>query len=270
MAMARATESAVEGAVLRTPPDDAWALHRWEPSAVLAPYVVWHWAVVWDLGGRPPHRQLTLPHPSAHVCVEDGVARLYGPLRGRFERELRGAGRVVATRLRPGALGALLGGAPATSLVDRVVDADVLPGLDGAALAAAVDAEPALEAAAGVLGARLEALLPAAPDPAIAIVDRALALLEEDRSLTRVGPLAARLGTSTRTLQRVFARYVGVGPAWVVRRRRLQEAAAQAVRGGAVDWARLAVELGYADQAHLVRDFTAVVGEPPARYAAGG
>jgi AraC-like DNA-binding protein len=34
-----------------------------------------------------------------------------------------------------------------------------------------------------------------------------------------------------------------------------------------VDWAAVAVELGYSDQAHLVRDFTAAVGTPPARYA---
>lgn len=35
----------------------------------------------------------------------------------------------------------------------------------------------------------------------------------------------------------------------------------------AIDWAALAVELGYADQAHLTRDFAAIFGEPPTRYA---
>lgn len=34
-----------------------------------------------------------------------------------------------------------------------------------------------------------------------------------------------------------------------------------------VRWAELAAELGYADQAHLTRDFTAAVGMPPAAYA---
>jgi AraC-like DNA-binding protein len=34
-----------------------------------------------------------------------------------------------------------------------------------------------------------------------------------------------------------------------------------------VHWAELAVELGYADQAHLTRDFAAIFGEPPTRHA---
>ncbi|MEO5873514.1 MAG: helix-turn-helix domain-containing protein, partial [Streptosporangiaceae bacterium] len=66
--------------------------------------------------------------------------------------------------------------------------------------------------------------------------------------------------------QRLFAEYVGVSPKWVLRRARLQKAATRADRGDTIDWAALAAELGYADQAHLVRDFTATVGLPPARY----
>ena len=40
--------------------------------------------------------------------------------------------------------------------------------------------------------------------------------------------------------------------------------------GATVDWAALATDLGYADQAHLTRDFTATLGVPPSRYAAEG
>ena len=39
---------------------------------------------------------------------------------------------------------------------------------------------------------------------------------------------------------------------------------------GDVDWATLATDLGYADQAHLTSDFTAKLGVPPSRYAAEG
>jgi AraC-like DNA-binding protein len=53
----------------------------------------------------------------------------------------------------------------------------------------------------------------------------------------------------------------------VIRRYRLHEVTERMAAGGPVDWAGLAVELGYADQAHLVRDFTDLFGEPPTYYA---
>jgi hypothetical protein len=66
--------------ILRTPPDGAFALRRWEPSAALAPSPSWFWGVEWDLRGQAPHEQTTLPHPSAHPVYEgDGRVWLCGP-----------------------------------------------------------------------------------------------------------------------------------------------------------------------------------------------
>jgi AraC-like DNA-binding protein len=70
-----------------------------------------------------------------------------------------------------------------------------------------------------------------------------------------------------RSLQRLFAEHVGVSPKWVLRRYRLHEAVARAQGGEALDWAALAQELGYFDQAHLIADFRALVGWTPASYA---
>ena len=39
--------------------------------------------------------------------------------------------------------------------------------------------------------------------------------------------------------------------------------------GGEVDWAGLAAELGFADQAHFINAFTALVGVPPRPIAVG-
>ena len=70
-----------------------------------------------------------------------------------------------------------------------------------------------------------------------------------------------------RRLQRLFAEHVGVGPKWVIRRYRLHEVTERMSAGAPIDWAALAADLGYADQAHLTRDFTDLFGEPPTAYA---
>jgi AraC-like DNA-binding protein len=54
-----------------------------------------------------------------------------------------------------------------------------------------------------------------------------------------------------------------------MRRARLHEAADRVDSGEEVDWASLAADLGYADQAHLSRDFTLTLGVAPTRYASG-
>ncbi|WP_369218578.1 helix-turn-helix domain-containing protein, partial [Streptomyces flavofungini] len=108
--------------------------------------------------------------------------------------------------------------------------------------------------------------LSSAPDPqadlAMGLVDR----IREDRSIRRVAPFAAAQGLSVRALQRLFAAYVGVSPKWIILRYRIHEALERAETATDVNWAALAATLGYADQAHLVRDFTATVGVPPTAY----
>ena len=81
--------------------------------------------------------------------------------------------------------------------------------------------------------------------------------------------LAARFGLGVRALQRLFAEYVGVSPKWVIQRYRLHEAAERIarMRPEELDGAALAADLGYADQAHFIRDFRRWVGFTPAEYA---
>ncbi len=92
--------------------------------------------------------------------------------------------------------------------------------------------------------------------------------IQQDPALTTVELAARRHGCSERTLQRLFRRYVGVGPKWVLQRARLHDAVARIDGGDAPDLAALAADLGWFDQAHFTRDFTAMVGQSPAAYAA--
>ena len=71
-----------------------------------------------------------------------------------------------------------------------------------------------------------------------------------------------------RSLQRLCLRRVGLSPKWLIQRRRLHEAAGRLADPNRPTLTELASVLGYADQAHFVRDFRAVTGLTPGKYAA--
>ena len=112
----------------------------------------------------------------------------------------------------------------------------------------------------------LRARLPA-PDGNVLVIDRIVRAMLEQPEIARVEDLARHHGMSARSLQRLFRAYVGVSPKWVLKRQRLHEAAERLADGGG-DWAALALELGYFDQAHFIKDFKALVGRSPPEYAA--
>jgi AraC-like DNA-binding protein len=243
-------------------------LLREDPAEDLSGYVEFHWIVRWDLRGRPPHLQKVLSHPNVHLVFEEPEPTVYGVQRGVFERQLEGRGMVHGVKFRPGAFRPLLGG-PVLDLVDRTVPAADLFG------PAVIEVQRPLLGGTEVRQVAemariaedfLRDLLPE-PDLVAGEVAGIVARITDAPSLFRVDDLAAELGLSMRSLQRLFAEYVGASPKWVLRRARLHEAAARAEQEDGMDWAALAADLGYSDQAHLTRDFTAAVGVPPARYA---
>lgn len=116
----------------------------------------------------------------------------------------------------------------------------------------------------------VERHLLAAPRPAIPGLDRctaAVARLEAD-PVRPVADIARELGISHGHLDREFTRVVGLGPralARLLRVRRLLHAID--VRRD-VPWTALAADLGWYDQAHLIRDVKRHTGVAPSRYVA--
>lgn len=244
-----------------------FSLARHEPSPDLAFFVERYWVVRWDLRGRAPYLSETLPHPCVNVVIEDERAAVHGVVTTRFAILLEGEGQAFGIKLRPGAFHPFVQ-RPLVELTDRVVPlADVFGPASGA-LIADVRARRG-DAPAQI--ARVEAFfrerLPAA-DPSVDEVVRIVQLVLESREVTRVEELAERTGCSVRAMQRLFRRYVGVSPKWVIRRLRLHDAADRVARGEVVSWTDLALSLGYCDQAHFIRDFRAQVGQTPTAYAA--
>jgi len=236
-------------------------LTREFPSPDLAVWVERHWMVEWDLDG--PYTQELLNHPTINVAVEPATAGVYGIRTGRDRKTIAGAGRVVGIKFRPGAFQPFYGGS-VHRLTNRVLPLSAVFGPDGEELTDAVRAEE--RAPFAVMEAFLRERLPE-PDPHLDILAGVVRTMLEDPAVVRVDELAARHAMSPRTLQRLFRRYVGVSPKWVLQRYRLHEAAERIAEGRDGDWAATALELGYFDQAHFIRDFKALVGASPAQYA---
>ncbi|HEX9040331.1 MAG TPA: helix-turn-helix domain-containing protein [Trebonia sp.] len=247
-----------------------FTLSRYPPPAGLEPFVDFCWVIRWDLSGQPPHEQAILPHPNVNLAFEAKGAAVFGVDTKIFTRRLSGQGKALGVRFRPGGFRPFYG-KPVFTLNDRVVPAHRILGEGADQACALVMADTAgddamIEAAAALLrGAR------PAEDPVAGQVAELTALITREQGLYRVAQLAEVSGLPARRLQRMFAEYVGVSPKWVMRRARLHEAALRAEAAGpaAVNWAALAAELGYSDQAHLTRDFTDTIGVPPTRYASG-
>jgi AraC-like DNA-binding protein len=245
--------------------DIDFSLDRYPPAADLADLVERHWLVSWEL---PPGREASvtlLPHPCVNVVLDGGRLAVSGVGLGRFSYVYRGEGRVFGVKFRPGAFLPFLG-RPLSDITGAVLPAEQLWGPSASALATRMTAARGVDELVALVEGFLRERWPP-DDPQVEFVGRIVAVLLHDRTISRVDEVAERFGIAPRTLQRLFQRYVGVSPKWVLRRYRLHEAAAVLAREQHRPWAEVAAELGYFDQSHFIRDFTRAIGMTPVAYA---
>jgi AraC-like DNA-binding protein len=94
------------------------------------------------------------------------------------------------------------------------------------------------------------------------------AIVIDRRGLVSVDQLASHAGVSSRQLERRFLQEVGLGPKLLARIVRFQQVF-RAVDQANPAWAEVAIECGYYDQAHLIRDFNQFAQQTPAVLFAG-
>jgi AraC-like DNA-binding protein len=218
------------------------------------------WALV------APYRQTVIPYPCVNLVVERGRSGIFGVASQSFSRLLEARGLLFGVQFLPGAFRSFLG-KPVASLTDRSISiADVF----GTTNREWEEAILSLEDDAAMIAqveTRVRARMPPQDADAKAVLGIVNAVAD-NREITKVDDVVRLAGTSKRKLERLFREYVGVGPKWVIQRYRLHDAAEHAATDETHDWADLAARLGYADQAHFIRDFKRFVGQSPTRYAA--
>jgi AraC-like DNA-binding protein len=234
---------------------------------------------LWSLSDAPAHAQerivpsgtfelvVNLDEDEIRVYDPDGSVRRHAGsvVSGAFTRsfvvDTREHASIVGVHFKPGGARAFLG-ARANELTDAHVDLAALW-------------SPA------VAGRLREALCSAATIPErFAILERTLrehlvpslagrrfvhALLSLPHA--SIAEVAKRLGRSHRSFIEVFSAEVGLTPKLFLRIQRFQRAFALAAQAHRPPWGQLALDCGYFDQSHLIRDFVELAGVTPAEYA---
>jgi AraC-like DNA-binding protein len=247
-------------------------LRRLPCAPSLEPWVENYWQLQWTLPSGTSHHSSTLPHPACTLSVEHGWTRegvvepvvVTGVLTRRFDVVLAESGWVFGVKFRPGGYASFTGTVART--LREVSVAPPTPFRSGTV------------AALAELGGHLDAdhcrtvvdsvLAPYAGDvePEYETVLDIIAAMLRDRTLVRVAQVEQRCGIRTRRLQRLFERYVGATPKWVLGRYRIHDALSELDNGYSGPLADLAARYGWFDQAHFTREFTELVGMPPSAY----
>jgi AraC-like DNA-binding protein len=233
----------------------AWA--QYAPHASLAPWI----SSYWTLRTEGPHVVRTLPDACIDLTVRlqpDAGAYIAAADTRASSRPSPGPVHLVGARLLPGTA-ALLGIAVETlgdawTPLDTLLPRNVVAGL----LRDVTSAKDALAQFAALDAFFADHLLNRAIDPRLS---KALREVFARRGDVSIAALARCSGAHTRTLARLFDHAVGLSPKRFARIVRLQSALRALPAGSS--WASVALELGYCDQAHFIREVRELFGTTP-------
>jgi AraC-like DNA-binding protein len=236
---------------------------EWPAPAALRDTVACLWAQV---GGDEDRAGLVLPDGCTDLVWTQGQGvSVAGPDTGPVPTTMAAGTVILGARFRPSAGGPVLG-IPLSELRDQRVDLADLRPPDARRLSA--DLDP-VAAAARILDVTGALVAGAQPDPAMT---RAALLLRDPQA--RAEDIADDVGLSPRQLRRRCHAAVGYGPKTLQRVLRFRRFVSRIdalphdqQRPDGLDLAGLALQAGYADQAHLTRECGRLAGLTPVALA---
>jgi AraC-like DNA-binding protein len=242
-----------------------------KPPSDLARWIACLWQIRGECTPGSLHRvlpdgcgDLVLDLAAAH-CGHRIDASVVGPMTRARSFALAGCVDFLGVRFRPGGVSSFAG-FRATHLVDTVVPLAETAAIEHALieqLAISTERATRMDRLIAVCRARLHET--PGTDPAVA---HALTRLEARTAgeLPRISVLARDLGLSERSLERRFTRDVGFTPVHFRRLARFR-AALRLHATRRQQWAQIALDTGFSDQAHLARDFREFAGITPIEWA---
>lgn len=217
-----------------------------DPAPALRPWVECFWSRVDEAGAG---EQRVLPDGCADLVFDlhDGASIVVGTMTKPLVIAPQAASEFLGVRFRPGRAAAFLR-LPLAELTDASVPLnDVWKNWDGRIDVTSLEAE------------LLRRLDPDRDRRVDAAVERIIA----SGGTARIDELANEIGISRQHLARQFQHHVGVSPKTFARVMRFRRLVDRVDPARDLDWADLALEHGYYDQAHLIADFREFAGTTP-------
>ena len=225
-----------------------------------------YWALT--AAAAPPWKSRILPDGANDIILDLSAEPrpfVVGVMRRADVVPLAGHVDLLGIRFRPGGALPFLC-VPLHELADQRVGLDVLWGSSAGALADAVAAAPPGERVTVLERLLLARRLPTVPDPDL--IHRAVALMRQTRGGIGVRAAAQALGVGERRLERAFDIGIGLSPKRFARVLRFLGAVREIGRRALRPGAAVALDAGYADQPHFIREFKRLAGVTPAQFAA--
>ena len=245
---------------------------EWAPPAALTGQV----EAIWSLTGHAgDESQRVLPDGCAELILnfaDPVVQETRGPLRqpalmfvgqitGPFDIRPTGRVELIGVRFRPSGAAALTP-IPQHELVDRSVPLEDVAKTASRRFAQVFDAADPATRARRVTDALLDSI-----EPEHTTVGESADAIVRAWGMIPVGMLAAGAGIGMRQLERRFLDEVGMSPKRLARISRFQRVF-HAMERQPVGWTQVAMDCGYYDSSHLVRDFHEFAGDAPSRALA--
>jgi AraC-like DNA-binding protein len=247
------------------------------PPDALAPVLHCLWTFEDDTGGAGPQRivpdgrcelivHLREPYREAGADSPQPRVIFAGQLTRPLWLEATGPCAVIGARFRPAAARAFVGGSMRRTCDRRMPLDEIAPGLAWglADSLARMATEERVATLARWVGERITQ---AGVRDDLAVTSAA-ALIEARGGRVDTAELLAGSGLGRRQLERRFGDQVGIGPALLATVLRFRRVFDVIEHGGPRPWTDAALEAGYFDQSHLIRDFRRFVGCTPSEFAA--
>lgn len=243
-----------------------------KPSSPLSSFVECFWTLESEAPSPQPERilpdgcvELILnfgapfsQHDNDHLKLQPR-SFLVGQMTGPILISATGPVQLLGIRFHPGGTLPFLR-LPLHEITDQVVDLGGLSGKLERELLSVTSHSPLLTDKVNAVEAFLTNQLLNTKDNSWLMM--LAARIVDSGGLVAVDRLASDAGISSRQLERRFLREVGLGPKMLGRIIRFQQVF-RAVDQSNSAWAEVAIECGYYDQAHLIRDFNQFARQTP-------